>query len=474
MNLQLPTQPSLDHLRAQAKDRLAALRQQDPAARLHQAQHTLARDYGFASWPRLIHHVEEVLLAASGNAKILAVIERGILGGSDAKKSARAIGLHPVVTRLSAAGAAIALDYDALLAMLPSDVNAKLGEGKAPALVYACASPLARERDADMVRIVGELLRRGADPDASFIHPYDGGTPLSALYCASGMARSPGATKLLLDAGANPNDNESLYHSTEVPEHDCLRLLLEAGAKFERTNAVLRMLDREDPTGLQLMLDYHPDLRYPNALVHAIRRGRSQAILDQLVTAGADPDLTTDFVTARQLAFERGYSLPGEYEPSPADLLLAACWRGDVAEAGRLREEHARLSTMRRKAFTGAIWLGRHELIEAFFAGGFGHADRDDSHGTPLHAACFAGIPQSVEILLRHNPPLDDATDVYNAIPLQWAMHASEHAPSDAPDADYAKIVAMLIAADSPRPVSLFGDDEVRVLLLERWPDLTV
>jgi len=35
----------------------------------------------------------------------------------------------------------------------------------------------------------------------------------------------PGLTKLLLDAGADPNDDESLYHSLE--NLACTRLLLE-------------------------------------------------------------------------------------------------------------------------------------------------------------------------------------------------------------------------------------------------------
>ena len=45
-------------------------------------------------------------------------------------------------------------------------------------------------------------------------------------------------TEMLLDAGADPNDSESLYHAVEGAEPDCLRLLLEAGARVERSNAL--------------------------------------------------------------------------------------------------------------------------------------------------------------------------------------------------------------------------------------------
>jgi hypothetical protein len=38
---------------------------------------------------------------------------------------------------------------------------------------------------------------------------------------------------MLLDAGADPNDNESLYHSTENPDLTCMQLLLQGGARVE-------------------------------------------------------------------------------------------------------------------------------------------------------------------------------------------------------------------------------------------------
>jgi hypothetical protein len=57
---QLPDRPSLSHLRKQAKDLLRRLRQQNPDAALTDAQHALAREYGFDSWPKLKVHVERL------------------------------------------------------------------------------------------------------------------------------------------------------------------------------------------------------------------------------------------------------------------------------------------------------------------------------------------------------------------------------------------------------------------------------
>jgi hypothetical protein len=54
----LPARPSLEQLRKQAKERLTAMRTSDPGATLADAQLTLAREHGFDSWPRLVHHIE--------------------------------------------------------------------------------------------------------------------------------------------------------------------------------------------------------------------------------------------------------------------------------------------------------------------------------------------------------------------------------------------------------------------------------
>ena len=52
----LPPRPSLEQLRKQTKERLAAM----PGAKLADAQFALARDYGFDSWPKLKRHVTAV------------------------------------------------------------------------------------------------------------------------------------------------------------------------------------------------------------------------------------------------------------------------------------------------------------------------------------------------------------------------------------------------------------------------------
>ena len=53
---ELPPRPSIEQLRKQAKERLDTM----PGAKLADAQFALARDYGFDSWPGLVHHVTAI------------------------------------------------------------------------------------------------------------------------------------------------------------------------------------------------------------------------------------------------------------------------------------------------------------------------------------------------------------------------------------------------------------------------------
>jgi hypothetical protein len=61
MSRQLPSRPNFEHLRKQAKVLFAELRRTNAATQLSDAQHALARDYGFDSWPRLKAHVESLV-----------------------------------------------------------------------------------------------------------------------------------------------------------------------------------------------------------------------------------------------------------------------------------------------------------------------------------------------------------------------------------------------------------------------------
>ncbi|HZF41441.1 MAG TPA: hypothetical protein VE715_21660 [Blastocatellia bacterium] len=55
----LPRPANLEHLRKEAKQRLKAMRIDNPGATLAAAQLTAAREYGFTSWRRLVACVKD-------------------------------------------------------------------------------------------------------------------------------------------------------------------------------------------------------------------------------------------------------------------------------------------------------------------------------------------------------------------------------------------------------------------------------
>lgn len=64
MSRNLPDRPNLEYLKKEAKALLVAMQRTDAAAQLADAQHALAREYGFASWPKLKAHVEAMAATA--------------------------------------------------------------------------------------------------------------------------------------------------------------------------------------------------------------------------------------------------------------------------------------------------------------------------------------------------------------------------------------------------------------------------
>jgi hypothetical protein len=110
----LPSRPSLEYLRRQARDLLRAVRSGDSAASivvvqhlpqaitenlvLAQALHVIARQHGFGSWPLLKTHVEAL---AAGRRQL----ERERRQASQLRRQAEALRIAELADRLAAAAA---------------------------------------------------------------------------------------------------------------------------------------------------------------------------------------------------------------------------------------------------------------------------------------------------------------------------------------------------------------------------------
>ena len=159
----LPDRPNLEYLKKLAKDRLRELRLAKPGTRLADAQLTVAREHGFASWRALRAHLD---------------------GGRLAARAARADQLFAAIKRGDEAEVAGVLDADPTLA------DARDAEGSTPLLTAV---------DYHKPGLVSLLLHRGADPGG--VYGQSAHTPLSWAV----TAESFDSAQVLVEAGVEPD-----------------------------------------------------------------------------------------------------------------------------------------------------------------------------------------------------------------------------------------------------------------------------
>lgn len=464
-----PARLNLEHLKKQAKDLLRLYRQRAPEAfarfrgalpaaagrsdddiaslglRLHDAQSCVARDHGFASWPDLRRYVEAQ--SVPGNARPdrlrrwLQLVYAGDLDGTPNRPNphvaARMLAESPDLVAGDPYLACAIGDEDLLQRTTAADpgwINHPGGPLQLPPLFAVTHSSLllVPEFRARLHRCARFLLGAGADPNqyiasrwppASLSEP-DERYRLSALYGAAGRNHDVELTALLLDAGADPNDGESLYHSLEA--FACTRLLLEHGARVGGTNAMYHALDFENPAALELLIRHGGDPNEParnppltewgTPLLWAIRRRRSRRCIDVLLDAGANPQATTpDGVGAYRLALRFGLSevadlLGGMTASEPMadeEQFIAACARGDEIEARRLCAIRpglpGRLSARQLRLLPDLAAEGAAVAVGLMVKFGWPIAVRGgDWDASALNLAVFRGDAGLTRLLLEH------------------------------------------------------------------------
>jgi ankyrin repeat protein len=184
----------------------------------------------------------------------------------------------------------------------PSAPTSTSGPRNVDPLTHLCFSVYLRDesRSDAFVRAATALLDAGASITSGFFDDTHLPTPEfeSLLYGAAGVHFSEPLTRLLLERGANPNDEEVPYHSVEGPHNGAFRALLESGKMSDDSlnMMLLRKTDWHDYEGVKMVLDRDVD---PNrmtrwgktALHNAVISDNGLDIIDLLLDRGADPTI---------------------------------------------------------------------------------------------------------------------------------------------------------------------------------------
>lgn len=498
----LPPRPDLDQLRSQARELLKAVQTGDTAAcqrvadshprlqgaasgtiqsagfKLSDAQLVLAREHGFASWPKLKSAVEALVLESVDPVELA----RKAFTNDDAKLMREILHRHPALK--SKINEPVAeFDSPAVLhvrsrAMLDvlldagADINARSrwwagGFG----LLHLAGPDLAAYAvqrgavvDAHAAARLGMLDRLreliAADPGLVNAPGGDGQTPLH-------FAKTLPIAEFLLDHGAQIDARDVDHESTPAQymirdRQDIVRFLIRRGCRTDLLMAaalgdldlVRQHLD-SDPASIRMRVSKE---YFPMINLHA---GGTiyQWTLGWYVSAH---DVARDFKHRQVLNLLQ--------ERSPADLrLIDACWTGEVEEARRLLAEHpglpARLSESDRRQVAHAARNNNTAAVRSMLAAGFPVTAVGQHQATPLHWAAFHGNAEMTRDILRYDPPLEVTDADFRGTPLRWAIYGSEHGWY-CRTGDYAGTVEVMLKAGATIPGNqALGTEAVKAVL---------
>ncbi|MGC4075409.1 MAG: ankyrin repeat domain-containing protein [Nibricoccus sp.] len=487
MSKSLPSRPSLEQLKTQAKELLTALKAGEPAAlkrfqenhpqgshaekyareeswSLSDAQLVIAREYGAASWPKLRELVAEKLVAHGDPMDLL----RQAFAEDDATLLRQLLARHPSlkaridepVEAFNSPMVTQARSQEVLDVLLEAGANLNarsswwaggfsLIDTAEPELAHYVLSRGAELTVHAAARLgLVEKLRALLSADPKLVHARggDGQTP---LHFASTIA----IAELLLAHGADINaldvDHESTPAQYRVRDRqDVARYLVQRGCRTD----LLLAAALGDAALVRHHLDADPEcIRMRVSHEYFPKRNHHSGGTIYQWTLGW-------FISPHEVARNFGHAdiVQLLMERSPRDVrFLAACWMTDENEVRQLLAQNPQLiSTLSendRRHVALAARNNRTDVIRVMLAAGFPVNATGEHDGTPLHWAAFHGNLEMTREILRYSPPLEQTDRSFNATPLGWAIHGSEHGWY-ARTGDYPATAELLLAAGARFP----------------------
>jgi ankyrin repeat protein len=519
-----PYRPDFNQFKRQAKELLKAYRAgeahavaevqrheqaPDPTAfALHDAQRVLARSYGFTSWPKLKSYVQTIEpywrplepKSADDANRFLRLACITYFDDDHPLRRERARQLFAEKPHLAKANlytAAAVGDFAAVADFLAKkvDVRAKGGPFDWEPLLYAAYSRLdSQAAGHSTLEVARLLLAAGADPNAGFL--WEGGYVLTALTGVLGLGehdvfRTQGPlwqpphehwrefARLLLEAGADPNDNQGLYNRMQYPNDEHLKLLFEYGlgngsggpwfkrfwqhwpyAAAARSPADILAYQLRWAVGanyldrVKLLVENGVDVNHPDrgrtAYAEAVYSGHQQ-IADYLVAKGAKRSAIT---------------------LSKTEEFHIACYRNDAPRVRELVAGDPSLLQDAEGLLTGLAEGGCTNSVRALVELG-ARVNGKAGGESPLWCAARGGHLETVKLLVELGADVHARNPFYNSPPLGAAnykghRHVVEYLLQFAPIGDAVKYGGLdrvrTLLRENPECVNV-RDDEGRTPL---------
>ena len=508
----LPSSPSLKHLRHQARDLLKELQSSRPEAfvrarefhpkfaraddpQLHQtkftladAQLTVAREYGFNSWPKLKEFVGAAAPPATepsslntpgevGNPEVLvarfleyACPDHHVRGGW-AHMMARDAALqllkqHPEIARHNLYTAIVCGELEEVQRLLrqrpeavaekfagpgpdrsgageSNDLLKDIGPKRWEPLLYLCFTrlPIAAVTE-NAVAMARLLLEQGADPNAYFKAGDSRYTPLVGVIGEGEESRPPHPQRdalvgLLLERDAEPYDTQVIYNI-----HFQGDILWFMKLMYQHAVRRGRQADWVDPEWSMLnMGGYGTGARWH---LEVAMKNNDLALAEWLLAHGANPNtapardqrfprgtlyqesVRRGFTELAELLVRHGAQTQGVVI-KPEELFLAACLRLDKTEAERLARERPECLQLPR-ALMFAAERDRADVAALLLDLGMSPdiADPKEGKQRALHVCAYSDSPRVATLLIARGAEIDAQETNFNAIPLGFAIWAQK------------------------------------------------
>ena len=478
MTPSLPSLPNLEQLKHQAKDLIKRFKARNPEAlrrvqehlpraavsilTLSGAQFVLARELGFASWPRLAQHIEALQPDPTAT---LEAFKTAVQNGDSVRLKTLLENHLELRTQIDAPLFAFdspailhavgRKDRDVLDVLLEygADINARSqwwagGFGVLPNKDVEFAAYLV-ERGAtidiwaaaamDRPDLLEALLQE--DPSRINARGGDGQTPLH-------FAASVEVAGFLLDHGAEIDLRDIDHGSTPaqysvVDRPDVCRYLVSRGAEADLFMAV----QLGDLELAQRILQADPDSLHARVNHGKLTAGESNGGHIYLYTL---KNGHTPVFLAAELGRTEIYRFLLE-QSTPTERFLSACLAADEATVQKTLAEQpgivSALTSEQTRLIADAAWAHKTDAVRLMLKAGFPVDARGDEDSTALNRAAVRGYADLIALLLQHGASMK-LKNAYGGDPLGACLWGAENFCD--PAGDYVASSERLLATNPP------------------------